>query len=62
MSLRPKTKLGDLFGAYGTSATVTLVRDRDTGTPRGFAFVEMNDAQADAAIKAPMAQPSAIDF
>ncbi len=45
--------LRELFRAYGGVATVTVVRDRDTGTPRGFAFVEMNDdAEADAAIKA----------
>jgi len=46
-------ELRKLFTAYGTPASVTLVRDRDTDTPRGFAFVEMNnDAEADAAIKA----------
>jgi len=46
-------ELRKLFTAYGTPASVALVRDRDTDTPRGFAFIEMNDdAQADAAIKA----------
>ena len=46
-------QLHELFRAYGTPATVTLVRDRDSGTPRGIAFVEMDDdAEADAAIKA----------
>jgi RNA recognition motif-containing protein len=46
-------QIRELFSAYGTPARVSLVRDRDTDTPRGFAFVEMNDdAEADAAIKA----------
>ncbi len=37
------------FAAYGTVERVNIVRDRDTGQPRGFAFVEMpelRDAQA----------------
>ncbi|HWR54062.1 MAG TPA: RNA-binding protein [Bryobacteraceae bacterium] len=33
------------FGAYGTVERVSIVRDRDTGQPRGFAFVEMTNAQ-----------------
>jgi RNA recognition motif-containing protein len=42
-----------LFLAYGVVETVTLVRDRDTGNPRGFAFVEMsNDEEAEKAITA----------
>jgi cold-inducible RNA-binding protein len=46
-------QLRELFRSSGTLATVTVVRDRDTGAPRGFAFVEMNnDAEAEAAIKA----------
>jgi cold-inducible RNA-binding protein len=40
-----------LFEAYGTVERVNLVTDRDTGRPRGFAFVEMADtAEADRAI------------
>src|SRR5437867_300567 len=31
------------FGAFGAVERVSLVRDRDTGQPRGFAFVEMTD-------------------
>ena len=34
-------ELQTLFAAYGAVKTVTAVRDRDTGEPRGFAFVEM---------------------
>lgn len=46
-------QLRELFTSYGTVATVKLVMDRDAGTPRGFAFVEMaDDLEADAAIKA----------
>ena len=45
-------QIRELFRPHGTIATVTLVNDRDTGSPRGFAFVEMTDDQeADAAIK-----------
>ncbi len=40
-----------LFETYGPVGTVSVVRDRDTGQPRGFAFVEMTDGeQADKAI------------
>src|ERR1700757_1079595 len=47
-----EAQLKDLFAAYGSVETVTLVRDRDTSGPRGFAFIEMTDAaEAKAAIK-----------
>src|ERR1700681_3152827 len=40
-----------LFEAYGAVDRVNLITDRDTGQPRGFAFVEMsNNAEADRAI------------
>jgi cold-inducible RNA-binding protein len=40
-----------LFAVYGTVETVTIVKDRDTFEPRGFAFIEMTQAeQAQAAI------------
>lgn len=32
------------FSAYGAVERVSIVRDRDTGQPRGFAFVEMTNA------------------
>jgi RNA recognition motif-containing protein len=32
------------IAAYGAVKTVTAVTDRDTGQPRGFAFVEMTNA------------------
>jgi len=37
-------QLRTLFAAYGAVKTVTAVMDRDTGQPRGFAFVEMTSA------------------
>lgn len=35
-----------LFEQYGTVEKVEIIRDRDTGRSRGFAFVEMPDADA----------------
>ncbi len=32
-----------MFEAYGPVDRVSIVTDRDTGQPRGFAFVEMSD-------------------
>lgn len=41
------------FEPYGAIERVTVVRDRDTGQPRGFGFVEMtNDSEAESAINA----------
>ena len=34
------------FSAYGGVERVSVVTDRDTGQPRGFAFVEMTEADA----------------
>ena len=35
-----------LFEPYGPVDRVSIVTDRDTGQPRGFAFVEMTDDEA----------------
>jgi len=44
-------QLRELFAAHGTVETITIVKDRDTGEPRGIAFVEMTQAtEAQAAI------------
>jgi RNA recognition motif-containing protein len=44
-------ELRETFEAYGQVDNVTILRDRDTGQPRGFGFVEMaNDEEADKAI------------
>lgn len=42
----------DLFGAYGNVSSVKLIQDHETGRFRGFGFVEMEDADAAAAIEA----------
>src|SRR5215213_10089282 len=44
-------QLRELFAQYGTVTKVQLIMDRETGRPRGFAFVEMSDC-ADQAIQA----------
>lgn len=45
--------LTTVFEEYGKVNRVTLPTDRETGRPRGFAFVEMaNEAEEDAAIEA----------
>ena len=42
-----------LFEAHGTVDRVNIARDRATGQPRGFGFVEMtNDTEADQAMNA----------
>ena len=35
--------LRELFSQYGTVTKTQLVMDRETGRPRGFAFIEMSD-------------------
>lgn len=41
-----------LFAAHGTVQSVSLIADRDSGRPRGFAFVEMSSEDATRAIAA----------
>jgi RNA recognition motif-containing protein len=41
-----------LFTEYGNVEDVSLVSDRETGRPRGFGFVEMDNQGANAAIQA----------
>jgi RNA recognition motif-containing protein len=38
-------ELREAFAQYGKVSTVNIVMDRDTGRPRGFAFVEMADGK-----------------
>jgi cold-inducible RNA-binding protein len=38
-------ELRELFGQMGSVADVKVVMDRETGRPRGFAFVEMGTAE-----------------
>jgi RNA recognition motif-containing protein len=44
--------LKDLFGRHGSVESAAVVMDRETGRSRGFAFVEMEDAGADKAMRA----------
>src|SRR5258708_13283529 len=44
-------ELRKAFATYGQVDNVTVLKDRDTGQPRGFGFVEMaNDEEAEKAI------------
>lgn len=46
-------QLQDLFSQHGEIASLKLIRDRDTGVSKGYAFVEMtNDDEAQNAINA----------
>jgi RNA recognition motif-containing protein len=39
------------FGAFGEIHSAKVITDRDTGRSKGFAFVEMDDANARTAIE-----------
>jgi cold-inducible RNA-binding protein len=44
-------ELKQLFSQAGTVASVAMIKDRDTGQSKGFAFIEMsNQAEAEKAI------------
>ena len=46
-------QLRELFAAHGAVEAITIVKDRDTGEPRGIAFVEMTqEMEAEGAISA----------
>jgi cold-inducible RNA-binding protein len=38
--------LRQAFSEFGSVSAVNIVKDRETGRPRGFAFVEMPDSNA----------------
>lgn len=38
--------LKQLFGRHGSVESVNVIMDRETGRPRGFAFVEMSEGSA----------------
>ena len=47
-----EAEINELFSKHGTVHSVALITDRDTGRPRGFGFVEMDDEAARTAIQA----------
>ena len=42
----------NLFSQYGTIHSVKMITDRETGKPRGFGFVEIEQDGANAAVEA----------
>ena len=45
-------EIKQLFGQHGEVHSVALIMDRETGRPRGFGFIEMDDGAVAAAISA----------
>lgn len=45
-----ESQLRELFKEFGEVDSANVITDRDTGRPRGFAFVEMSDDAARKAI------------
>ena len=41
-------EIRQLFSQYGSVTSVSLITDRDTGAPRGFGFVEMEEGAKEA--------------
>jgi cold-inducible RNA-binding protein len=41
-------EIRQLFSQYGSVTSVSLITDRETGAPRGFGFVEMEDGAKEA--------------
>jgi RNA recognition motif-containing protein len=39
------TELREAFESFGNVSSVNIITDRETGRPRGFAFVEMPNAE-----------------
>ena len=44
-----EAELREVFEQHGTVESINVITDRETGRPRGFAFIEMDDSGADAA-------------
>jgi len=45
-------EIRELFAQHGDVQSVKLITDRETGRPRGFGFIEMEDDAAQSAISA----------
>jgi RNA recognition motif-containing protein len=46
------SELQEMFENYGEVQSAVVIKDKFTGRSRGFGFVEMNDEDADKAMKA----------
>ncbi len=44
-------ELKQMFGAHGTVHSVAMINDRETGRPRGFGFIEVDDEALPAMIQ-----------
>jgi len=44
-------EIKELFGQHGTVHSVALINDRETGRPRGFGFIEVDDEALSAMIQ-----------
>lgn len=47
-----EAQLQEMFEQHGTVHSLDLIKDRETGRSRGFAFIEMDEQEAQAAIAA----------
>jgi cold-inducible RNA-binding protein len=47
-----ETSLRSLFESYGSVESASIISDRDTGSSKGFGFVEMSNADAQKAMSA----------
>ena len=47
-----ESQVREMFEAHGSVQSLAWITDRDTGRFRGFAFIEMEDSAANAAMKA----------
>ncbi|MEJ2031702.1 MAG: RNA-binding protein [Deltaproteobacteria bacterium] len=47
-----ESEIRDLFSQHGTVYSVKMIHDRETGRPRGYGFVSMEEPAAVAAIQA----------
>ena len=46
-------EINTLFAEYGDVINVNIIKDRETGQPKGFGFVEMkSETEADTAVQA----------
>jgi RNA recognition motif-containing protein len=44
-------EINEMFGQHGTVHSVNLINDRETGRPRGFGFIEVDDGDLSAMIQ-----------